>query len=310
LVVIDRFPSSVLTWVDIATGRVRAQLDVSTGFAANPRDYIELDEGRAYVTRFETNADPGAEPFDEGGDILVIDPAEAAIAERIDLAEALADAPGFLPRPSRMARFDGAVHVLLLAYDRDFSDAASSRVARIDPQTDAITNVTVLDGMLGCEGLVATPDALHISCSGLLAGGGTGSTDGSGLVRLDASGSIAITPAHDLGNQPLGFGIAATESGILVNALGAFGVGGAPDTPDAILHVAEDGSHQRVLSSASRPFELGDVRCTGGAACGRCFVADAEARALHELSIEDGTRRSTLPLEDGIGLPPRGLGRL
>ena len=38
IVLLDRYPAAVLTWVDVVTGSVRAQLNVATGFAANPQD--------------------------------------------------------------------------------------------------------------------------------------------------------------------------------------------------------------------------------------------------------------------------------
>src|SRR5512142_202362 len=39
IVVIDRYGTNVLTWVDPSTARVQAQLSVGTGFESNPQDY-------------------------------------------------------------------------------------------------------------------------------------------------------------------------------------------------------------------------------------------------------------------------------
>ncbi len=312
LVLLDRYPASVLTWVNHTTGEVRAQLDVSTGFAANPRDYLELEspEGkRAYVTRFETNAAPGAEAFDEGGDVLIVDSDVPAIRGRIDLAPAMQDAPGFQPRASRMVRFGDSVLVLLLAYNADFSDAAPSRVVRIDPSSDTIEEVAVLDDLYGCEGLSATSDKVVVSCSGLLAGGNTTSPVGSGVAVLNTALEVQTVMAEDLIGQPLGFSAAATQTGILVTALGAFSTHGE-DVPDVLLHVNEDGTHETILET-TRPFELGEVRCIGISAesptCGGCFVTDGERVGLHHLN-GNGEAPQFLPLDDGIGLPPRTLG--
>src|SRR6185295_14337493 len=41
-VLIDRFPNSVLTWVNPSNAEVIHQLPVGTGFAANPQDYLEV----------------------------------------------------------------------------------------------------------------------------------------------------------------------------------------------------------------------------------------------------------------------------
>ena len=40
LLLIDRYPNSVLTWVELETARVTRQLSVATGFLANPHDYV------------------------------------------------------------------------------------------------------------------------------------------------------------------------------------------------------------------------------------------------------------------------------
>ena len=55
IVLIDRYPASVLTWVDVVSGAVASQLAVATGFVANPQDYLEASSSRAYVTRYESN---------------------------------------------------------------------------------------------------------------------------------------------------------------------------------------------------------------------------------------------------------------
>lgn len=306
LVVIDRTPA-VLTWIDVATARVRAQLDVSSGFAANPRDYLDLGDGRAYVTRFENNPQAGAQSHDGGNDILVIDPRQPAIVGRIDLLPAMSDAPGFLPRASRMIIARDAVYVLLLGYNADFSEAVSSRLIRIED--DVIVGSIVLNDFYGCEGLAAHGDRLAISCSGLLTGGDTTTTAGSGLVIIDGD-TITTIGADTLVGQPLGFAVAFTRAGVLVNALGALALDGGADVPDAILHVT-DGAFTTVLRSESRPFELGDIRCNtslANDACDACFVTDAERHVLHRLSAQDGQYIDAIPFEDGVGLPPRSLG--
>ena len=66
---IDRYPNSVITFVDTSSGAVTRQIDVSTGFPSNPHDYLETREGRALVTRYERNPKAGRAPFDAGGDV-------------------------------------------------------------------------------------------------------------------------------------------------------------------------------------------------------------------------------------------------
>jgi hypothetical protein len=77
IVLIDRFPASVLTWVDVESASVRAQLDV--GSKTNPHDYVPLSEHKAYVTRF--GASDGV-----GDDVAIVDPSVPALVGSIDLS--------------------------------------------------------------------------------------------------------------------------------------------------------------------------------------------------------------------------------
>jgi hypothetical protein len=57
---------------------------------------------------------------------------------------------------------------------------------------------------------------------------------------------------------------------------------------------------------------LGEVSCLlpgDDDACARCFAADADRGALHRLDRDAAALEATLPIDDGIGLPPRFLGR-
>ena len=71
LLLIDRYPNSVLTWVEPKTGSVIQQLPVGTGFGSNPHDYLELAKDKAYVTRYESNPAPAKVPFDVVGNCFV-----------------------------------------------------------------------------------------------------------------------------------------------------------------------------------------------------------------------------------------------
>src|SRR5262249_35665325 len=137
LVIIDRFPASVLSWVDLRSARVRAQLSVATGFAANPHDYAALSATKAYVARYEPNLAPGSAPFDSGSDVLVIDPSAPSITASIDLTPAMrGEDPKYYPRPDRMALIAGKLYVLSSGYTLDFLEAADSRVVVIDTERD------------------------------------------------------------------------------------------------------------------------------------------------------------------------------
>lgn len=322
LPLLDRYPASVLTWVAVADGSVRGQLDVATGFPSNPQDYVTVAEGKAYVSRYDSNASPGAEPFDAGSDLLVVDPLAPAIVDRIDLSAAMqAGEAGFQPHPNRLALVGDDLFVLLAAYNADYTDALASRVAVVDVASDAVTDVARLDGLHGCAGLATTPDGsrLAVTCSGSFGGSSTPTTSDSGVVLL------AIEPgqspplreigrwlAADVGGQPLGFGVDfAASDRLLLVTMGQFGVSGDPDVPDTLLELdASTGEHRVLLTSESLPFVLGEVRCT--LPCAHCFAANAEASVLHRLTAgDDGwlTVDRDIVVDTAIGLPPRGVGR-
>ncbi|MBW2457411.1 MAG: hypothetical protein JRI68_23085 [Deltaproteobacteria bacterium] len=332
IVLLDRYPASVLTWVDVAAGTVRGQLDVATGFAANPQDYVAVSETKAYVSRHEGNPTPGAEPFDGGNDLLVVDPRGPQVVGRIDLLPAMDDAPGFLPRPNRMVRLAERLYVLLSGYSADYTDSAPSRIVTIEVATDTILGVTVLDGLHGCAGLaiaprfapvgapVAQPD-LAVACCGDCVSANASLAE-AGVVVLSTQGDLPTETdrwtAADLLGQPMGLSLDfVDDSHLLVTALGSF----EPPVLDAVFELAiQTGEVREILRSDEQPFELGEVRCltaVAGAdapaedACGGCFIADAEHNRLHRLAGA-GTGLvlvESIVVDTSIGLPPRVLGR-
>ncbi len=326
VVLIDRYPAAVLTWIAIATGQVRGQLNVGTGFAANPQDYLGISTDKAYVSRFETNSTPGNEPFDQGGDVLIIDPVARSIVGRIDLTTALSDAgASYLPRPNRMAEVNGVAYVLLAAYSVDFTTSAPSRLVAIDTTSDAVIDVIVLAGMHGCAGLAVSPsnEQLAVLCSGNFAGSSTPKLDESGVVLFDLSPELAsagqgasATESHrimaaELVGQPLGFSLDFfAESRLVLVAMGRFAEGSTPAQQDALLELdLNTGLHRELVRTVATPYELGDVRCTRP--CDYCFAADADRAVVHRLSeTADGLLvDQSIVADTEIGLPPRALGR-
>jgi len=112
LAVIDS-GSSVLTFVAPATCAVRGQLSVSTGgFKAYPHDIVTVAPNKAYVTRNNKNlaATPDPSDFDEGDDILIVDPKQLTVIGRIPLGDYAT--PGSAPDSTpTQARPDRAILV-------------------------------------------------------------------------------------------------------------------------------------------------------------------------------------------------------
>lgn len=308
IVLLDRYPASVITWVRVKDAHVTRQLSVATGFGANVKDYVPLGEHKAYVTRYEPNGDPGQEPFDAGDDVLVIDPSVPEITGRIDLSSAMED-PTFFARPSRAVRVGEKVFVLLESYSL-YWDSAPSRIAILDSASDGLESVVMLGGLEGCTGLSLSPDAAHlaITCSGDFAHGSNPDPKTSGIALVDvATGTLSQTlPAAELGDAPLGMSLSwASEDVLLTTTLGTWS-----GRPDRLLSFAPaQGTVQELLRSREEPFTLGDVLCQPE--CGLCFVADADrgvVQRFQRLPSGELDVPQAVAVDTRVGLPPRYLG--
>ncbi len=313
LLLIDRTPTGVLTFADPATGDVSLQANISTGFASNPQDAVRLSNGMLAVARYGENPNPGAEPFDTGSDILIID-ADQTPSGRIDLAPLLDD-PELLPSPARVVRagLNGAdLVVLLAAYSKDFTLVGDGRVAFFDEGSLALSSVVTLKGGFGCGAISVSPNGerIAITCSGKFGGTSTPDPMGSALYILDrANTEWKLTTRHgalDLGGEPLGASVALIdENTALISSLGRFLEPGQlkQEVPDRLLRVQlASGEFEVLLETETTPFSYGDMRCCGDS----CFLADADRNVVHRLV--DGAPTETISLDDGTGLPPRFLG--
>jgi hypothetical protein len=314
LVTIDR-TSAVLTWVDVASGSVEKQQSVGTGFAANPHDYLEVSGEKAYVTRYETNSAPGKEPFDDGGDVVVLNLSSSSITANIPLAKP--DDGEFLPRPSRMLLSGHTVWVMLERLDAAFAPAGSSRIAGIDTATDSVSWTLDLQDAGNCGGMAQSPSSkvIVVSCSG----GFDADAKGRALVLVDAT----VDPPKELRrfstasvlDAPLAPSLAfATEKLLLGVAYG--------DTTatrnDWLYSVNVDSGEVTRVTDAGAAFALGDVLCSPGCS-DLCFLADAElkpsgASTKGALRVYDASGKElpdkSFAVDPSIGLPPRSLGAL
>jgi len=320
IVLIDRFPAGVLRFVELATARITAELSVATGFRANPQDYLPLDPDRAYVARYDTNANAGREAWDGGGDVLILDPSVPAITGRIDLSPALAGEPSkFTPHPARLLNVAGRVFALLAAYADDYSSGTASRLVELDPQSDSLLSTLVLDGLRGCDALAVSPDEreLAVGCTGDDLRSTQPQLEGSGLALLDIADAPRLRQrfeASELGNAPLGFALDYAAPGVLLfGTLGHFDAPGAPAAPDSLrLLDTASGQVEELLQSAGEPFTLGAAECA--VACGVCFATDAKRAggSVLRFAVDPSgafAAPSVIRAETRVGLPPRYLGR-
>ena len=167
VVLIDRYGTNVVTWMNPATASVLAQLPVGTGFQSNPHDYVEVDGAHAFVSRYGTNPNPGVQPFDQGGDLLVIDTTKPAIVGRIAIPE---EDPTLQPCPDVMAWLGGVGGEVVLTLGRwsaDFSSVGDGRFVGVSPTTQAIDWTVDVTGLQVCGRLAVSPSGAiaAIACS-------------------------------------------------------------------------------------------------------------------------------------------------
>lgn len=271
IVLVDRTPAGVLTWLD-PTG-VKPTRQLAIGPKTNPYDYAEVTADKAYVPRFDVN--PNAEgALDRGGDVLVVRSDNPSIVASIDVATpVLAAAPGFTPHPARVVVRGGAALVLAPTYADGFKESGDSVIIRIDAATDTVTDVVALPGLRGCLGLSLSPDETRfaVACSGTFGGGSTPTLDDAGVAILGAS-TLAIEEVKtgaSLGRPP-GFSIAwSANDRVLVPVFGSVD----QSTRDALLEIPIGAGPSIVLDDVDA-FTLGEIRCASD--CDACFLASAD----------------------------------
>ena len=317
IVLIDRYPGSVLTLFDPLELRVRRQINVSTGFAANPQDLCYLDD-RAYVTRHEANPLPGAEPFDQGDDLLIVDLVQGTLLGRVDLS-GVAD-EGLQARPTRLRAHAGRVWVALDHLSDDFARAGPGLVAVIDPSRDAVETVLRNDEVSNCTQLaIADASRMVVACTGLFQAGPAAQLATSGLLLVDAlptpRARLVLRADEDGGDAPFGFELAVAGGQWLLTSRFGDLASGRPDEVQAYGLAAllddDEGSipERRSVHVASSAYGLGAVLVDEAER--RLYVADADPVSPRIYAYRyDGSGFTPEPAFSAVldgALSPRGL---
>lgn len=317
-IVIDRFPQSVITFLNLSDASIRAQLDVSTGFQANPHDALRLDDGSVLVTRFDSDPNDDGPAENAGGDLLLIDPRAPRILERIALTDAAIKSTNQLrPHPERMLRVGTRVFVVVSLYSRDFRQTGPSYLVTLDATRLEVVDSMEVPSLVGCAGIAASPNEreLAITCSGSWGTKDGADPDASGLIGFDIDGgpierwrlmADSMTPP-----QPFGFSIAyADRERVLGVALGRHAAAGRAAQRDRFVSFNVKTKETEVLrQSSDTPFTLGDVRCLSD--CGRCALANAQGRGnvlIYQATKAGLVLEAEVTLDAQLGLPPRWLG--
>jgi hypothetical protein len=314
LVVVDRFGTDVLSFVDTKTAQVRAQLPIGTGFEANPQDYLEIDEHTAFVPRLGENRRPGREPFDTGSDVLVIDPSVPKITGSV----AMPRKQGFLPNPSEISRLGDDVLVTLVHSSSDFLAMADSELVALSAKHAEVRYQLPLVGLKNCGRAELSPSGarLALACSGFIdRQGNVPEPEASGLVLLDATtdppSEVQRFSALELLQQPLQGSVEfVDERRVLIKTQTA--IGGGQDNALYVLEL-ETGATQRLAKAGRNAAGAGYGIALGGMHCDRdcgtlCWVADASRGQLLTFSVSaHDVKPAEAVTTGGAGLPPIGV---
>lgn len=314
LLAIDR-TNSALTWIDPATCTPLRQLDVSTGFFANPHDVVGLSPAKAYVLRYERNGNPTPDPADrdDGDDILIIDPSVPAITGRIPLSSFAVAVPGaaIQARPDRALAIDGKVYVALSNLSEDFTAAGHGRILVVDAATDQVTATIDLPDTKNCSDLsyVAATKTLMIACSGAFSDANQAA--GTGIVYIDLGASPATVtrtiPAAAFGGRAI-----STFSGIARDGALGFAVtfgefGAAP--PDQLWTVDPAAGAATKIVDAGDAFTFGTVLVDRSQS--RVYLTDASTATprvqIYDYDGATPVHEASIVSDPAHGLPPREL---
>lgn len=308
LVVLDR-SNHAIDWLALSA-EVTNQIGVGPGgFAANPYDYLELSSELGFVSRYATNGAPGNADYDEGGDLLALNPRTRELIGRVDfnyLADEVAD---LQPRPTKMIAYDGKVYVVLgMLGGSDFTPLASSLLAEVDPETFEVTATTDL-GLTNCEDISIAPQGgvVAIACHGGWADDPI--TVNSGVVVVDLTRpepEVATTyGAAELAGAPISTLSFASDTLVLFSAYGSSYPQVTPDR--AFTLDLTDGSVSEAALEAGA-YQLGHIRCA--AEQNVCVIANADTFAVEFFDVEaDGVSHDqTVEFDADLGLPPRYIG--
>lgn len=312
IVLIDRYPNSVLTFVDPESFTVIGQLNVSTGFASNPRDFLWISERKAYVTRYERNLRPGRQRFDGGDDILIVDPIRREIIGRLAL-HSYADteeSPLLQARPSQMLRAKGLVWVVLEHLSTRFDGLGEGLVLGIDPSTDEVVARVRLAGATNCTALVYSPgrDSLYVSCSGSLLSTPETVGGGSSIVQVDlapdAPGVSLFAHGDGIDKGPFGFDLdIAHDRWLFAVRFGSLRTG----RPDRLVVFDLESGEERDIHQSATAFGLGGLLVDEE--MDRVYIGEADPAApmIFQYTINKGSfpfRAKENP-SSATGLPPR-----
>jgi hypothetical protein len=314
VVLIDSTKDNVITWADPMSGKVQAQLNVTTGFDSDAWDYLEVDSTRAYVSRWNPNGAPGAQPFDSGSDLLIIDTMAPAITGSIPMPVE----QGLPPRPSSMVQVGNTVVVVLQRTSQDFLTVGES--ALVGVENDAIAWEVHVTGMQTCDRPMLSPSGTQMAmgCEGQLdMNGAVTNTGATGILVYDVTSLPPRPPQRfavvDQLGSPVQNGVTWVSETMLLGKTQT-PYGGATNNQAFTLDLTT-GKTTVLLTAGTNAMGMGkglvygDVLCRPGHG-DVCLLADQDVGKLRRWDIVGGALMATsdVTVDPTTGLPPSLLG--
>ena len=316
VVLLDRFGTNVVTWLDPETADVVGQLAVGTGFESNPSDYVEIDGRSAWLSRYGQNVDAGREAFDDGGDILIIDTENYEITGSI----VLAPEDELPPCPAGMTRIGDQMVVALERVSADYSRWGESRLVGLSIEEQSVSWQLELSGLKNCGSPVPFAEGSRwlVPCAGVMTFDGTiEDVSQSALVILDSSVSppeeLDRIPAMEIAGELIQGDVAfATESVVLLKTNTAYA---GPTNSRWISYDLDSGKTTTLIEASPDSEGKGQGLVYGSMACSTgcadiCLLADTDAGVIQRVRVSTSGELELLDpvvVEDSVGLPPAGL---
>jgi hypothetical protein len=316
VVLLDRFGTNVVTWADPKTAQVLGQLPVGTGFESNPQDYLELADGRAYLSRYGSNMAPGTQPFDAGNDVLVLDTTAGAPAITKSIPMPVGSS-GLPPRPAGLALVGSTVLVVLQETSEDFMTVGDGVLVGL--ASDAVAWQVAVTGLKNCGRPALSPSGtkLALACEGQLDEHGDVVDPGASAVAIYDVTTLPPTLARA---YPIADQLGATTQDRVAwvsetELLGKTQTGFGGTTNNQAFTLDLTSGKAAVLLTASpasdgtgKGIVYGDVQCSPGCA-NVCLLADADVGHLRRWHIAgaDLEPLADVTVDPGTGLPPVGL---
>lgn len=319
VVLLDR-RYSLITWVDVKTGKIREQFHADGDeLARNPWDYLAVNDHKAIVTRYD--GWPGNSAH---GDLLIVDPSTASVTapveRRLDIAASLALPEEHVAHPARGFIVGERAFVTVVVATIDYAEYGDSVLLVLDPETDDLLEARPLSGLSDCTGVAVSPSqtTLAVVCSGDIHADAPDDPARSGVVLLDLPtlSEKQRFAASALGPGPLGFSLSFASDNLLV----VTGFGDGASNNDDYATVIDLNTGVSDIIHRTGAVQLGAVLCPqrldgqegSDATPPACFITDAEAGELLRFPLVGGALSSPeriLVDADVVGLPPRYLGQ-